>query len=62
MKALRVIRNIFVWLIVAVAVCMMIFTIVSVRTFDRADRNLTCKIFSASLAVNKSCKQSHVGI
>ena len=40
MKALRVIRNIFVWLIVAVAVCMMIFTIVSVRTFDRADRNL----------------------
>ena len=40
MKALRVIRNIFVWLIVAVAVCMMIFTIVSVRTFDRADRKL----------------------
>lgn len=40
MKALRAIRNIFVWLIVAVAVCMMIFTIVSVRTFDRADRNL----------------------
>lgn len=40
MKALRVIRSIFVWLIVAIAVCMMIFTIVSVRTFDRADRSL----------------------
>ena len=40
MKALKIIRNIFVWLLVALAVCMMIFTIVSVSTFDRADRNL----------------------
>ncbi len=40
MKALRVIRSIFVWLIVVIAVCMMIFTFVSVMTFDRADRNL----------------------
>ncbi|MGN1096181.1 MAG: signal peptidase I, partial [Eubacteriales bacterium] len=31
---------IVVWLIVAIAVSMMIFTIVSVNTFDRADRNL----------------------
>ena len=40
MKALKIIRSIFVWLMVAIAVFMMIFTIVSVSTFDRADRNL----------------------
>ena len=40
MKALIIIRSIFVWLMVALAVFMMIFTIVSVSTFDRADRNL----------------------
>ena len=40
MKALRIFRNILVWLIVLVAVFMMVFTIVSVLTFDRADRNL----------------------
>ena len=40
MKALNIIRAIAVWLIVALAACMMIFTIVSVTTFDRADRNL----------------------
>lgn len=40
MKALKIIRSIFVWFVVALAVCMMIFTIVSVSTFDRADRNL----------------------
>lgn len=40
MKALKVIRSIFVWLVVAIAVCMMIFTIVSVSTFDRSDRSL----------------------
>ena len=40
MKALKVIGNILVWLIVTAAVFMMIFTVVSVSTFDRADRNL----------------------
>lgn len=40
MKVLKILRNIVVWLIVALAVCMMVFTIVSVSTFDRADRNL----------------------
>lgn len=40
MKALNIIRSIFVRLMVALAVFMMIFTIVSVSTFDRADRNL----------------------
>ena len=40
MKALKVIGNILVWLIVTAAVCMMIFTVVSVSTFDRTDRCL----------------------
>ena len=39
-KALNIIKNIFVWLMVALAVCMMVFTVVSVNTFDRSDRSL----------------------
>lgn len=39
-KALNIIKNIFVWLMVVLAVGMMIFTIVSVTTFDRSDRSL----------------------
>ena len=39
-KALHIIKNIFVWLVVILAVCMMIFTIVSVNSFDRTDRNI----------------------
>ena len=40
MKALKIIRGVLVWLMVAVAAGMMIFTVVSVSAFDRADRNL----------------------
>ena len=40
MKALKVIRSVVVWLIVALAAAMMVFTIVSVSTFGRADRSL----------------------
>lgn len=40
MKVLNIIRNIFVWVIVVLAVAMMIFTVVSVTTFDHTDRNL----------------------
>ena len=40
MKVLKIIRSIFVWLMVALAVFMMIFTIISASTFDRADRSL----------------------
>lgn len=39
-KAFNIAKTFFVWLVVALAVFMMIFTIVSVTTFDRADRNL----------------------
>ena len=40
LKAMKILKNIFVWLFVALAMCMMVFTIVSVSTFDRSDRNL----------------------
>lgn len=40
MKTLRILRNIFVWIFVVLAVGMMVFTIVSVSTFDRADRSI----------------------
>ena len=39
-KAWNIIQHIVVWLVVALAACMMIFTIVSVNTFDRVDRSL----------------------
>ena len=39
-NVLNIIKNIFVWLMVILAVCMMIFTVVSVNTFDRSDRSL----------------------
>lgn len=39
-KALNTIKTIFVWMVVLLAVFMMIFTIVSVTTFNRNDRNL----------------------
>lgn len=39
-KILRIVKNVFVWLVLALAVFMMIFTIVSVNTFDRIDRSL----------------------
>lgn len=39
-KALSIVKTVLVWLVVAVAVFMMIFTIISVNTFDRNDRSL----------------------
>lgn len=39
-KALKILKNTFVWLVIALAVFMMIFTVVSVTTFNRTDRNL----------------------
>lgn len=40
MKAIKILRGIITWALVALAVAMMIFTIVSVSTFDRTDRSL----------------------
>lgn len=39
-KALAIIKTTLVWLVVALAVFMMIFTVISVTTFNRNDRNL----------------------
>ncbi len=39
-KVLNIVKNILVWIIVVFAVLMMVFTVVSVNTFDRSDRNL----------------------
>lgn len=39
-KALQILKTIVTWLILLAAVGMMIFTIVSVLTFDRMDRNI----------------------
>ncbi len=53
-KTLGIIKNILVWLVVAMAVFMMIFTIVSVNTFNRNDRDLfgykAYIVFSDSMA------------
>lgn len=39
-KAWNIISTVFVWIVVLIAVAMMIFTIVSVNTFNRADRDI----------------------
>ena len=39
-KAFQLTKTILVWLVVAVAVGMMIFTLISVSTFDKTDRNI----------------------
>lgn len=39
-KAWKIISTVLVWFVVVVAVCMMVFTIVSVNTFDRNDRDI----------------------
>ncbi len=39
-KALQITKTVLAWLLVAVAVAMMIFTVVSVNMFDRNDREL----------------------
>lgn len=40
MKALKIARTVAVWLVVALAVFMKVFTVISVSTFDRADWKL----------------------
>lgn len=39
-KTLSIVRNVFVWVVMVIAVLMMIFTVVSVSTFNRADRDI----------------------
>ncbi|MEE1244637.1 MAG: signal peptidase I [Acutalibacteraceae bacterium] len=53
-KTLNIVKNIFVWLLVVLAVCMMLFTVVSVSTFDRSDRSLFG--FKAFIVLSDSMK------
>ena len=39
-KTWNIISNVLVWLVTAVAVCMMIFTVISVSVFDQQDRSI----------------------
>ena len=39
-RAWKIFSTVMVWLVVIVAACMMVFTIISVNTFNRNDRNL----------------------
>ena len=39
-KLLNIIKTVFLWLTILVAVAMMVFTVVSVNTFDRNDRDI----------------------
>ena len=39
-KALQITKTVLVWIVVAIAVGMMIFTLISVSTFDKTDRNI----------------------
>lgn len=39
-KVLNIVKNVLVWIVVIVAVAMMVFTIISVNTFNRNDRAL----------------------
>lgn len=39
-KALQITKTVLLWLVVAIAVGMMIFTLISVNTFDQTDRNI----------------------
>lgn len=39
-KTINIIKNIFVGALVTLSICMMIFTIISVTTFDRSDRSI----------------------
>ena len=39
-RILSIIKSVFVWLVLAVSVFMMVFTLISVNTFDKNDRSL----------------------
>lgn len=53
-KVLNILSNIFVWVILVLAVCVMIFTVVSVNTLDRSDG----KIFGYSAYIVMSDSMS----
>ena len=60
-KAWKIISNILVWAVVIVAVFMMVFTIISVNTFNRNDRNLFGFRFYISLSDSMSATDFDAG-
>lgn len=64
-KVLNIVLKVFTWLIVALTVCMMIFTIVSVNTFDKNERSIfgikfyIVKTDSMSLSENNADDDVH---
>ena len=60
-KAWKIISTALVWIVVVVAVFMMIFTIVSVNTFDRNDRDLFGLRFYIALSDSMSATDFDAG-
>ncbi len=54
MKPIDIVKRVLVGLVAVIAVCMMVFTVVSVTTFNRADRNLFG--YKAFIALSDSMK------
>ena len=59
-KAWKIIRKIIVWAIVVFSLGMMAFTIISVTTFDRADRSVFG--YSAFIVLSDSMKATDFAI
>lgn len=57
-KIWNIISNVLVWMLVAVTVCVMIFTIVSVNTFNRNDRDILG--YRAYVVLSDSMKASGI--
>ena len=60
-KVLNIVKNILVWIVVLVAVAMMVFTIVSVNTFDRNDRDIMGYRFYIVLSDSMSATDFNAG-
>ena len=63
-KALSIASKVLMWIIIAVTVCMMIFTLVSTLAFDRNDRNLFgirfYVVLSDSMSLSENNKDDEV--
>lgn len=63
-KVLNIVLKVITWMVVALTVCMMIFTIVSVNTFDKNDRSIFGIKFyivqTDSMSLSENNKDDHV--
>lgn len=60
-KILNIVKTVFLWVLVLVAVGMMVFTIISVNTFDRNDRDLFGLRFYITLSDSMSATDFDAG-